>query len=93
MTTHVTRSNLCPQCGYCLDRAIGATTDAPPVADDLSICINCGSLLVYQADLSLRLATSSETEQAMQCENSRRVIQTAQSAIRRRGPQAEAPNA
>lgn len=50
----------CPACSYHFDAHSSLTGDSDPVADDFSICINCSALLVFEADLSLRLAGPDE---------------------------------
>lgn len=51
--------NNCPNCGICLDAAT-CVSDAPatkPSEGDVTVCINCGSPLCFNADLTLRIAT------------------------------------
>src|SRR5258706_4935128 len=53
----------CPHCGALLNAATCITErDTNPEEGDYTICIVCGHLLVFAADLSLRLPT--EIEQA-----------------------------
>lgn len=53
--THQTKQVLCPECGYGVDSATNAedSTDAPRPGD-FSICLYCGTILVFTEDLSLR---------------------------------------
>ena len=53
MHTHFTNDQAaCPACGHKLN---AASSDQPcePVQGDLSVCIACATLLVFDADLSL----------------------------------------
>jgi hypothetical protein len=47
--------SLCPQCGQKLDGA--STPDGPDLPDpgDVSVCIYCSSILVFDAELKLAL--------------------------------------
>ena len=49
----------CPQCGYKLDASTHVQGDEPtlPEPGDASICLNCGQVLCYEANCSLRKAT------------------------------------
>lgn len=55
-----------------------------PSPGAFGICLNCGALLVYNADLSLRLADPSELE--LLDANQFSTIKAAQDVIRQRGP-------
>ncbi len=46
----------CPVCHYVFDCASAMRGNATPQLGDLSLCIECGELLVFTADLSVRLA-------------------------------------
>jgi hypothetical protein len=56
VSLHRTPPDACPYCGHAVD----AATDLPsgsgsaPCPNDGSICIACGSLLIYDDDLRLR---------------------------------------
>ena len=52
-TTHP--ENRCPKCGHRLDRATGLQDDlAQARPGDLSLCIACGEMLVFEEGLLLR---------------------------------------
>jgi hypothetical protein len=58
----------CPSCGYGIDAATPATEDdnIMPETGDVSICFNCGVLLIFTSDEgALRLATQSETDEVL----------------------------
>jgi len=46
----------CLGCGHALTRARHAS-EAPPEADDVSVCRYCGALARFNADMSLRAVT------------------------------------
>ena len=43
----------CPVCGYVMDMATGVNNTGGPVEGDISICMKCSTLLVFQEDLSI----------------------------------------
>ena len=53
----------CTSCGHILDAAAG-WGDHPPKPGDLSICIQCGHLAAFGADLRLRELTAKEMWEA-----------------------------
>lgn len=76
----------CPQCDYKLDAAtIARGADHIPELGDYSICINCGQVLIYRADLTLRQATAPEISELMECSEAWATIEKAQMFIRQRG--------
>lgn len=47
----------CPACGYKLDTATAAVTkDCRPAPDDVSLCLECGEILIFNEDMTLRRA-------------------------------------
>lgn len=55
----------CPWCGHRLDAAMAGDPehpDATPSPGDVSVCISCAQILVFQEDLTLRAASPSEIE-------------------------------
>lgn len=50
----MTKNDNCPKCGYRLNAATGQHGYEVPKVRDLSVCINCASLLEFNDDLSLR---------------------------------------
>lgn len=64
----------CCECGYGLDRVTGPTV---PKEGDFSLCINCGSLNIFNADLTLRQPNDEEIFSAAKDSD----IQSARKAI------------
>jgi hypothetical protein len=51
----------CPNCGYQFTAASGITTDAAPKPGDLSLCLNCGTQLIFTNEIGgLRVPTMVE---------------------------------
>lgn len=50
----------CPVCSEILDGATNVTDDTSPQKGDVSICVYCGSVLVFNEDQTLRIATDEE---------------------------------
>jgi uncharacterized protein with PIN domain len=57
-STDTPESN-CPSCGKLLDAA-SSFKNAVPSPGDFSICINCGHILVFADDLTVRNPTDAE---------------------------------
>jgi hypothetical protein len=56
--THRYKLTHCPSCGCKLSAATNADHQtAPPAPGDYNVCIGCAEVLVFQPDMSLRLAT------------------------------------
>jgi hypothetical protein len=53
------RPHLCPHCGKSHDMTTGATSETNPVDGDVSICIKCGGVAVFEGRI-LRLPTADE---------------------------------
>lgn len=78
--------SICPQCGYKMDASTKVHgEEATPEEGDASVCINCGQVLTYQADLTLRKATADEIRGLMENAEAWAVIEKAQRFIQRRG--------
>lgn len=58
--THITESAFCPQCKKHLDRSCGVAHPYSPRPNDFTICVYCKSWLVFNDDLSLRLAEDND---------------------------------
>lgn len=56
-TTPINRNNVCLTCGAKMPAASG---NGAPVEGDVSICIECEALAIFNADLSLRRPTLTE---------------------------------
>jgi hypothetical protein len=51
----------CPWCGYAMDAATNPNDGATqPKPGDLSVCISCASVLVFNDDLTLRACSPAE---------------------------------
>lgn len=76
----------CPNCGTALDEVTSMTGSERkrPREGDLSICMNCGALLVFRSDLSMARARSSDLGDVT-AEDLAQLI-AYRDLIRRRGP-------
>jgi hypothetical protein len=52
--------NICVACGAPNDGAMAPQHNAKPNAGDVSMCMYCGHLAIFRADLSVREATAAE---------------------------------
>jgi len=50
----------CPRCNYRMDCTTDAYGEAKPKEGDVSICLMCGGLMVFNADLTVRKPTKEE---------------------------------
>lgn len=53
-------SNRCPVCKYQMDAATGVEPETKPKPGDVSICWQCGAVLIFDTDLTSRLPTEQE---------------------------------
>lgn len=53
----------CPNCGYVMDAATALKEAATPRPNDFTLCLNCGVLHRFNADMTLRPATSDDLAQ------------------------------
>jgi hypothetical protein len=63
--TSATPERPCPACGAILDRATSVAAEDPvlgPEPGDAALCVACGSVLVFTADLHYRVATQAEVD-------------------------------
>lgn len=80
-----TAPNLCPSCGSLLSAATAISNkNAVPKEGDPSVCLTCRALLVFDADLKLRLL--SEAEFAALPGETRFQLATARASLGRTGP-------
>ncbi len=54
MKTNITPQNICKACGYKFDHR--------PAEGDFTLCLKCGAILRFNADLTTREATPGELE-------------------------------
>lgn len=59
MTTIIPKQP-CWKCGYKMDRSTEALGDHKPEKGDISMCISCGALAIFNADLTMRKPTQLE---------------------------------
>ncbi len=66
-TTHKLPATKCPACGRTNNRssAVEGVDPTPPEPGDVSICIGCGSIGIYTADLGMRAPTMVEVSELM----------------------------
>lgn len=80
------RESRCPTCGYKLDGATKAHgEEAAPEQGDTSICLNCGEVLKYEADLTLRKATAAEMKDLTEQPEAWATVENARLFIWQRG--------
>ena len=55
-------TSMCPICGYVMDAATVADGGPPvvPKDGDMSVCLKCGTILIFVDGIHLRLATPDE---------------------------------
>jgi hypothetical protein len=78
---HRTPVNYCPKCGYRIDAA--SVPDKPeegPEAGDFSVCLMCGCMLRFEADLRSRKVTMEELE-TMDPETLRNLVKMAAAVV------------
>ena len=77
----------CPQCRYKLTGAtIAHGEEYLPTEGDASICLNCGQLLIYKSDLTLRRPRVEELRELIRDAAAWATIEKAQMFIWERGP-------
>jgi len=76
---------LCPVCGYAVDATTSLASERGPRPGDLSICLSCGALTLFDADLRPLLPVDDATLAEMQV-HTRLEIKAARDLIRARGP-------
>ncbi len=60
MKTSDVKESSCPQCGTKFNQATHLSKDVQPKPGDMSLCINCGTILKFKNNLTVRLATLEE---------------------------------
>jgi transcription initiation factor IIE alpha subunit len=90
--SHRLKYSLCPYCGHAMDAATDVEADARPSPGDIGVCIECGGVLAYTDDLTLRAASQEEIETLDP--KTRELLARMQAAQRMRRPRArkETPN-
>jgi hypothetical protein len=59
---NVTPPGRCPGCRYQFDRASSLAGEHEPSADDFTLCLKCGAILRFNADLTIREASPADLE-------------------------------
>jgi hypothetical protein len=78
-------SGQCPVCGYETDAATNPLEDSKrPVAGDISICMKCGEIQIFNEDLTKRESTISDMLDLGECEW--KIARTIQNKIRQERP-------
>ena len=72
----------CLTCGHTIDRASNITGKGSPRTGDLSVCINCGALSRFRADMTIEPVADVPADLSVR---EKRVIDLARSYIRARG--------
>lgn len=72
--------SVCPSCGSVNDAATNPFEGGSPTAGDMAICFQCGTLCIFNNDLTLRLAMQKEIE--MLSAGERRMIDQIEKARR-----------
>ncbi len=60
MGDHAVPDITCPECHYVANRCAGVATESRPVPGDLSLCIACAAIAVFDDELRLRRPTEEE---------------------------------
>ena len=72
----------CPSCDMPLDAATGVSSDKGPRPDDVTVCLYCGAVMVFTADLSYREPTDKERAE-FDCDPRIQKLRRAVNSIRR----------
>jgi hypothetical protein len=91
---HLTPEQSCPGCGEALSGSGDAYARdlAPPADGDLTVCIYCGTVLVYDADLALRILAAEEIDTLSPAELEQIwTLQRTMEALRRQYPPKKPP--
>lgn len=60
MKTINTPESFCPSCGKRFDQASSAFGESTPKPDDITICIRCGQVMLFNLDMTVRLPDEDE---------------------------------
>lgn len=89
MTTTITAPQSCPKCKYRLEAhtPVESDNDYTPEEGSLSVCLNCGEILTFDADLKLRKTTQEELIELKENDNeSYQLITKASYVIKEKEP-------
>lgn len=78
--------SLCPECGYKMDgTAAAAAEHLMPQAGDVSVCLNCGQLLLFEEAMTMRKPTREEVAELIRHRENWGTIERVQLYIVKRG--------
>lgn len=60
MMSHRVAPSPCPKCARVLDGASGLSDSQPPAEGDVTVCLYCGAMLTFGAELALRVLSPAE---------------------------------
>jgi hypothetical protein len=78
--------SFCPACDYRMEMADNVHGGGAPDPGDCSVCLNCGQLLIFTDDLTLRVMTAAEVKEWMSDAEAWRAIDQIRRTIEQRGP-------
>lgn len=82
---YITPQGLCLKCGYFIDRASAITGKGKPVKGDFTVCLNCGGLHMFDANLRLVPTTLEAARDLLEPRKFQALI-LSQQFISKRGP-------
>lgn len=65
MKTHRTPGIVCPLCHHRLTQSTNVEDDSAPQPQDITICIRCSGILLFDGALKLRAPTTEELQEIM----------------------------
>src|SRR4051812_10831976 len=85
---YVVKPQLCLKCGYATDRAssIGGLKPRGPKPGDVTVCIQCTHIMLFNPDLTLRDPTTEELRDILEDPRIVAVVNTIKEASSRRPP-------
>lgn len=86
---HDVTPNRCPHCEHILEGATGVTTQNAPKPGDVTLCIYCAAVLVFQDDMRVRLPVEEEANEFASNGELMKMQKIVKLAIRRRNVEAQ----
>lgn len=83
MQTTIIKPTFCPSCGHKIDRTSSVHGDYGPAEGDISLCIRCANVSIFDSELGLRRPSMREFNQLMDDPELRETILKAKSVIKR----------
>jgi hypothetical protein len=81
----LTPQSLCPHCGYHPDRAANMSGFHAPEVGDFTVCLNCGDISRFDANMKLVKTTTSELVENLSLQHLT-TIEMMRDVIKKRGP-------